>query len=502
MSVGSSSTAPSGDRVEEPFDPVRGFHVATALATPRQIGFAASAGLVSLVLFFAATPFAGHSLAKLPTILSITDIILIFCDLITAMLVFQHYMFFRSRSMLVLASGYIYDATIAACHLMTFPGAIVAQGLLGAGPQSSAWIYLSWHATFPLVLIAYSTLSLRETRSAGAPALAPPGAGGRGARVLPCLAAAVGVAAAQAALAIHWQGQAPPLMIHDRFLPLMKILALISSGVCLLAIAALLRGGRITVLRLWLVVTMGVWMLDLIMTNTTSDGRYDLGWYAGKMFGVVAGSAVFVMYVLENTRNYRRLASLTEALQQLSQNDGLTGLANRRALDDYLHKEVARVRRGGSPLCLVMCDIDHFKRFNDNYGHLAGDHCLIRVSEALKACCHRRSDMAARYGGEEFALILPATGIEGALRTAEWAREAVLALRIPNPASDTSPFVTISVGVAEVSARDGAETSPLALIAASDQALFTAKAQGRNRVIPASPDRQVRRTAARVTDPC
>jgi diguanylate cyclase (GGDEF)-like protein len=472
--------------LNEPSDPARGFYIATGLASRRQIGVAIAAGLASLTLFVVVAPFAVHPLAKLPSFLSITDIVLVFCDFITAMLVFQQYTFLRSRSLLLLGAGYVYDATIAACHLMSFPGAVVTEGLLGAGPQTSVWIYLLWHASFPLLLTAYAIVSQREARNADAVARPVAGGGRQAAGILLCFVAAVCLAAAQAAVAIHWTDQLPRLILQERFLPPMKILTAASSGVCLIAIGALLRGGQITVLRLWLVVTMGVWVLDLLMTNTTNGGRYDLGWFAGKMFGLVAGCAVFVMYLLQNTRNYQRLASLTESLQRLSQNDGLTDLANRRAFDDYLHREIARGRRNGDSLCLVMCDIDHFKRFNDNYGHLAGDHCLIRVSEALRSCCNRRGDMAARYGGEEFALILPATGIEGALRTAEWAREAVLALRIPNPFSDTEPYVTISVGVAEASARDGAETSPLALIAASDGALFAAKAQGRNRVIRAA----------------
>jgi diguanylate cyclase (GGDEF)-like protein len=466
----------------------RGLSLSTARASPRQIAVAMLAGVVSLALFVGIAPFATHPLAKLPAFLSSCEIVLIFCDILTAILIFQQYTFFRSPSMLVLASAYVFSSAMASCHIMTFPGVFVANGLLGAGAQSSVWIYMSWHASFPLLLTAYATVSLKEMRAAAAEPKTAPAIDRAGVRILLCVLAAVGVAAAQAALAIHWKDHLPQLILQGRFLPLMKVLSLIAGALCLIAIGALLRGGGITVLRLWLIVTMGVWILDLLMTNAISGGRYDLGWFAGKIFGLLAGCTIFVLYVLENTRNYQRLARLTEALQKLSQNDGLTGLANRRALDDYLARQLELSRRREDKLSLVMCDVDYFKRFNDNYGHLAGDQCLILVSEALQSCCRRKSDMVARYGGEEFALILPGTGIESALQAAESAREAVLALRIPHAFSETAPFVTISVGVAEASERDGARTSPLALIAASDRALFAAKAQGRNRVIKAGPD--------------
>jgi hypothetical protein len=228
-------------------------------------------------MFIGAAPFASHSLANMPTFLSSSEVLLIFCDIITVALVFQQYTFFGWPSLLVLGSAYTYCGAIAACHMMTFPGVFGAEGLLAAGPQSSVWIYLFWHASFPLLLLAYAIVSQRELRGADAMARTPAAVSYAGRRILLCVLAAVGVAASQAALSIHWKDQLPRLILHGRFLPLMKGLALISSGACLLAIGALLRGGGVTVLRLWLIVTMGVWMLDLLMTNTISGGRYDLG---------------------------------------------------------------------------------------------------------------------------------------------------------------------------------------------------------------------------------
>jgi diguanylate cyclase (GGDEF)-like protein len=184
--------------------------------------------------------------------------------------------------------------------------------------------------------------------------------------------------------------------------------------------------------------------------------------------------------------NYARLAQLTASFEQLSLNDGLTGLSNRRALDGYLLNQYKVAFRESRSLSLVLCDIDYFKAFNDHHGHLAGDECLIRVAAALKSCCRRPADLAARYGGEEFVLILPETELSGALLIAELARTAVLGLQYPHGFSPASPYVTVSIGVAALSTTRGAGAeTPVALIEAADKALFRAKADGRNQVLAA-----------------
>jgi diguanylate cyclase (GGDEF)-like protein len=129
----------------------------------------------------------------------------------------------------------------------------------------------------------------------------------------------------------------------------------------------------------------------------------------------------------------------------------------------------------------VLCDIDVFKAYNDRYGHQAGDECLKEVAAALRSCCRRPNDMAARYGHEEFALILPDTELNGAVRIAEAAREAVAQLRIPHAHSAAAPFVSISGGVAVLLGNGDAEQ----LITAADESLFKAKHSGRNRMVSA-----------------
>jgi len=180
-----------------------------------------------------------------------------------------------------------------------------------------------------------------------------------------------------------------------------------------------------------------------------------------------------------------RLAQLNQELSVLSRTDALTGLANRRAFDQRLAEEVSRAARHQVPLALLVVDIDHFKSYNDRYGHPAGDACLRQVAAVLRECAGRPIDLAARLGGEEFAVLLPHLGNAEAMQVAQRCVQAVEAAAIAHEGSPVAPHVTVSVGVAESTqlAQDGA-----ALLAAADAALYLAKRQGRRRVVLAATD--------------
>jgi diguanylate cyclase (GGDEF)-like protein len=167
-----------------------------------------------------------------------------------------------------------------------------------------------------------------------------------------------------------------------------------------------------------------------------------------------------------------------EHLDALVRQDSLSGLANRRGFDLRLETEWRASARSGEQLALIMIDIDHFKAFNDHYGHVAGDMCLRTVADALQSAANGAA-LIARYGGEEFALLYPATGMDGALDIAETLRVALVALRLTH---QTAPLghVTASLGVASLQATD--EDSSQILIEAADAALYAAKRRGRNSV--------------------
>jgi diguanylate cyclase (GGDEF)-like protein len=203
--------------------------------------------------------------------------------------------------------------------------------------------------------------------------------------------------------------------------------------------------------------------------------------------GLEAGAVDFITkpvhapIVRARTRTHILLKQHADRLRELALTDTLTGVANRRSFDERLRTEWRRCQRSQSPIALVMIDVDHFKQYNDAYGHQAGDNCLSRISNAMKSCLRRPGDMLARYGGEEFACLLPETGLGQAMRKAEELGNAVQELAIPHASSGAAPIITISRGVAalvpttELQARE--------LVRISDEMLYEAKRKGRNRTV-------------------
>ncbi|WP_339487409.1 PleD family two-component system response regulator [Pseudomonas sp. EL_65y_Pfl2_R95] len=176
----------------------------------------------------------------------------------------------------------------------------------------------------------------------------------------------------------------------------------------------------------------------------------------------------------------QQLLEANLVLQRMMKSDGLTGLANRRHFDEYLEIEWNRALREQSQLSLVMIDVDYFKVYNDQFGHVAGDDVLRRVGTALAESCTRSSDLAARYGGEEFAMVLPGTSPGGARLQAEKVRRAVEALDIPHCRPEAGSPVTVSIGVATIVPAAGGNL--LALVEKADNGLYLAKNNGRNQV--------------------
>ena len=175
----------------------------------------------------------------------------------------------------------------------------------------------------------------------------------------------------------------------------------------------------------------------------------------------------------------RRLEETTRELERMVYIDALTGIANRGHFDELLRSEWKRASRPGSPLSLVLVDVDDFHAFNEHYGHLGGDACLKDVTAAMANCLRRPSDVLARYGGEEFVALLPDTDVAGACATAERLRAAVEALGIEHASSRAAKVVTISAGVATVT--PSLDRPATTLVSAADAALFRAKDGGRNR---------------------
>lgn len=191
-----------------------------------------------------------------------------------------------------------------------------------------------------------------------------------------------------------------------------------------------------------------------------------------------------VAVVRARVRTQLTVKRQADAMRELTLTDALTGVANRRHFNDTLELEWRRCARSGMPLAAIMIDIDHFKHYNDAYGHQAGDLCLQKVAAAMKKCASRPQDLLARYGGEEFILLLPQEGLAGATAVARRILDEVDALALPHEASPTSSVVSVSMGVAAIEPGESAGAD--LLIRSADEQLYRAKQHGRNRYCVAS----------------
>ncbi|MDV3351253.1 diguanylate cyclase [Leptothoe sp. ISB3NOV94-8A] len=180
----------------------------------------------------------------------------------------------------------------------------------------------------------------------------------------------------------------------------------------------------------------------------------------------------------------QELKLANQQLHRLASLDGLTNIANRRVFNERLENEWKRLCREQAPLGLILIDVDCFKAYNDTYGHLNGDKCLRQVANIIHTCARRPADIAARYGGEEFALILPNTNLEGVMHVCKSVQQRLHELSIPHTSSVAESIVTVSIGAVSIVPTHA--NSPQILIDWADQALYTAKNNGRNCIVSAS----------------
>lgn len=292
----------------------RRLFLATALATRGQRRFAVAIAVGALVAFAVAVPFVRIPLARMPAFIPSYEAALFFIDLITAVLLFEQFMRLRSIALLTLASGYLFDAMIIIPHALTFPGAFTPNGLLGAGPQTTAWLYVFWHGGFPLFVMAYAWLGRRE-ESGAMPELANPSQA-----IVLSVAGAAALAIACTVFATVGHDALPVVMQNNNYsLLVTKGISPAVWALTLLAIFALWQR-QPRVVDLWLMLVMWIWLFDIALSAIIGSSRFDLGFYAGRIFGLIAASFLLVTLLVEMAKLYSgALGAVAKAEQRFAE---------------------------------------------------------------------------------------------------------------------------------------------------------------------------------------
>ncbi len=372
---------------------------------------AASATIVLLITAAVVLPYGDMPLAPHAGFLPGFGGMMLLGDIVTAALLFGQARAAADRPTADLGIAYLFSAMVIVPHLMAFPGVFADTPLIGSS-ASAVWLWCAWHGGFAFCVGRYV---LRHDAPGDGPV-----------RLLPIVA---GVAAAVAVLTLAATIgllYLPEIVNGNAYVRLNTLgigpaVILLNAGV--LALVALRLRGR-TVVDLWLAVAMLTATLDVILT-LHGGGRFTLGWYVARLLSLGTGITVLIALLSELARLFHRLSDLNEHLEVLSVTDPLTQIANRRGFDDALDRAWRTAEREETPISLLMIDIDHFKGFNDSYGHPAGDECLRRVAALISSHARRPYDIAGRLGGEEFALLMPATEEAGAAMIAERVRAGI-----------------------------------------------------------------------------
>ncbi len=288
--------------------------LSTLAADTRHRRMAGAAIFASFLIFLAIAPFARVALPPVGAFIPIYQTALVTNDLITAVLLLGQYSFLRSRALLVLGAGYLFCAFMAVAHGLSFPGLFAPAGILGAGPQTTAWLYFLWHGGFPLFVLAYVGLKDRAAPESSGQKRATSSAG-RGI----VLATLCAVALAMALLLLSTVGHdALPVLMRGNQDDSGKLLVAVCTWMLsLVALLALWRRAR-SVLDLWLMVTLVAWLLDIALASILNGARFDLGFYGGRVYGLLASSFVLVVLLLENSRLYGDLATANVRERQRS----------------------------------------------------------------------------------------------------------------------------------------------------------------------------------------
>lgn len=409
-------------------------------------------------------------------------------DFLTAFILFNQFRASRLIPLLLLGCTFLLTGMLSFFYLLTITDMLPLSGLFASGPQTASWIWCFWQTTFPVGILAFFW-TLRAKLPIIPLAYLP--------RYLFIGTAVVlTVGTALFSLATVGQNMLPVIIENGSYHKLLSsgigpFIWLLNAVALVYAIFPYKKRG---VLQVWMSVSSLAFLLGITM-NLAAGERYTLGWYGARIDSLIASTVLLLAVITEVSKLFVRLSrqheeleeskqALEEAnkqLKELAGIDSLTRIANRRKFDEVLRQELNAPQRQKEHLSLLLIDIDFFKAYNDNYGHLGGDMVLRSVAPKLESEALAHFGFTARYGGEEFAVILPGHSEQEAEQIAELLLESVRMLAIPHRYSGVSDQITISIGGCTL--LPGEKTSAHDLIACADKALYQAKAQGRSRFV-------------------
>ena len=423
---------------------------------------------ILVVIGAVATPFADTPMVHVPGFMTAFGAAMIVINVLLAAILFSRGLIERRSDATALGTAYLFVALIFLPLVASFPAGIMQGSLIG-GTGSSVWLWLFWHAGFAVAILRYS-FSTNEP-------------GEQRPLLWPQILAVFVIVIILSVIATTCVRYLPPILLNgtELFGGMSGLIPLAILAVLIIATLRVARMRSHTPEQVSLTIAMVTACIDVWLTYQGTD-RFSFGWYLSKCGSMFTSLIVLISLLHQINFLYSRAAAANGVLAAMARHDSMTGLLNRRGLDEAIGLEWRGSLRDGQPLALLMIDVDHFKRFNDQYGHPAGDDCLRQIAAALLTVSRRPGDTAARYGGEEFALLLPMTDGFGAVEMALRLRTAIRALAIPH-AAGVHGIVSVSIGIGSVPAAE--EDSPASLIAAADRALYRAKEAGRDAICSA-----------------
>ena len=429
-------------------------------------------------------PISDQPLIEVKPFLPMFATTVFIAEYLTAYMLFAHYRSTREPFLAALSGGSLFVAVMVAVQLLSFPGVFSATGLLGAGPQSAVWLWVLWHGGYAAIVLLALALRLPQfTTGLTRGREAMWSRFGLGVMLI-----APVVALLLAYLAVADGGRLPPRIdsaSYTRLVPSPAAAVVIALNVLALVACVLITRLR-DVLSVWLAVALVASLAHVILT-LASGSRFSVGWYAARCLSVLSASTLLGVLVWQTSSLYRQLVIAHRELAERSIHDALTGVYNRGYFNEQFPRDIRRAQREGAPLALLIADVDHFKRYNDTFGHPQGDACLNAVATAMRTPLHRPGDYLARYGGEEFVIVLPLTDAAGAMHIADALLDAVARLGLPS-AQPQGPPVTISIGVCTF--NPASDTLGIdEIIHRADTALYQAKRNGRNAAVMFNPHR-------------